>query len=104
MRLAAPLALAAALAAAPAAAAEPPPGAIPVEVTVGAAVGLCRDGWLICPASNAFCDDVGVATLRTGPQGLEVLGVKEGRTTCSAAAPTQVRAIFAVTVKAKPPP
>jgi hypothetical protein len=85
------------LAALPARAEEDRPH--PVEVGVGKAVPICETGTILCPALSPICDDTAVATMRVGDKGMEIVGVKAGKTLCSALAANQMRRVYEVTVR-----
>jgi hypothetical protein len=71
----------------------------PVTVGVGQAVGVCKTGTVICPVRSPICDDISVATVRSGNDGLEIVGVKPGKTLCSVVSMTGLRTLYAVTVR-----
>jgi hypothetical protein len=71
----------------------------PVTVGVGQSVSICKTGTIICPARVPICDDISVATVRDGKDGLEIVGVKPGTTLCSVMSAVAVRFIYAVTVR-----
>ena len=98
------LALAAALASAlPAAADEPRPREQPVApaavaLKVGESLRVCETRTVICPASAPICDDTSLVAIRDQGKGLEIVGLKPGRTLCSVMSANQARQVFAVTV------
>ncbi len=95
------LALAAALASAlPAAADEPRPREQPAAVAlkVGESLRVCDTRTVICPASAPICDDTSLVAIRDQGKGLEIVGLKPGRTLCSVMSANQARQVFAVTV------
>lgn len=98
------LALAAALASAlPAAADEPRPREQPVapaavSLKVGESLRVCETRTVICPASAPICDDTSLVAIRDQGKGLEIVGLKPGRTLCSVMSANQARQVFAVTV------
>ena len=71
----------------------------PLNVGVGQAVSICTTGTIVCPARSPICDDTSVATVRDGENGLEIVGVKPGKTLCSVVSATAFRTIYAVTVR-----
>jgi hypothetical protein len=82
--------------------AQNPPSAdkgYPITVGVGQGVSLCKTGTIICPARSPICDDISVATVRMGEDGLEIVGVKPGTTLCSVVSMTGLRTLYAVTVR-----
>jgi hypothetical protein len=85
----------------PVAAQNPPPPSksYPINVDVGQAVAICTTGTIICPARSPICDDTSVVTVRDGKNGLEIVGVKRGKTLCSVVSATAFRTIYAVTVR-----
>lgn len=100
------LALAAALASGlPAAADEPRPREQPAAVApaavalkVGESLRVCETRAVICPASAPICDDTSLVAIRDQGKGLEIVGLKPGRTLCSVMSANQARQVFAVTV------
>ena len=82
-----------------AASGSPVPGPFPITVPVGGSVKICRTGTIVCPATAPICDDSSIAVMRAGEEGLEIVGLKAGRTLCSAASASLVRRVYAVTVK-----
>lgn len=93
------LALAAALASAPPAD-EPRSREQPVAVAlkVGESLRLCETRTIICPASAPICDDTSLVAIRDQGKGLEIVGLKPGRTLCSVMSANQARQVFAVAV------
>lgn len=95
----------AALLAASALLAAPPPAAaaedrpFPVLLKVGETRAICKTGAVLCPAVGPICDDVTVATMRDGKDGLEIVALKPGRTLCSAGPVGGMRQVFGVTVE-----
>lgn len=85
----------------PVAAQNPPPASkpYPINIGVGQAVSICTTGTIICPPRSPICDDTSVATVRGGENGLEIVGVKPGKTLCSVVSATAFRTIYAVTVR-----
>jgi len=83
----------------PALAGEDQDAPYPVEVKAGQAFPICSTGTIICPATVPICDDVGVATMRDGARGMEIVGVKPGQTLCSAQSANQLRRVYRVTVR-----
>lgn len=73
-------------------------GTFPITVKVGGSVNICKSGTIICPATAPICDDGSVATMRDGSEGMEIVGVGAGQTTCSAMSSSFVRVVYAVTV------
>ena len=71
----------------------------PINIGVGQAVSICTTGTVVCPARSPICDDTSVATVRDGENGLEIVGVKPGKTLCSVVSATAFRTIYAVTVR-----
>lgn len=71
----------------------------PINLAVGQAESVCMTGTVICPATSPICDDVSVATVRLGKDGLEIVGVKPGKTLCSVQSANGIRALYAVTVR-----
>src|SRR5260370_34349478 len=57
----------------------------PLTVKAGESVAVCTTGTIMCPASDAICDDTSVATAVSTPDGLAYNGLKHGTTLCSAA-------------------
>jgi hypothetical protein len=74
-------------------------GQVPITVKAGKSVNICKTGTIICPATTPICDDTSVATMRDGAEGMEIVGVAAGSTTCSAMGTTMIRTIYSVTVK-----
>lgn len=70
-----------------------------VEVKVGERYPICRSGALMCPATVPICDDLGIATMEVGREGMEIVGVGRGRTICSAMSTNKLRAVFRVAVR-----
>ena len=101
MPIPARLALAAALLASPALADEPRPSdkAPAVVLKVGESVRICETRTVICPASAPICDDTSLVAIRDQGKGLEIVGLKPGRTLCSVMSANQARQVFAVTVE-----
>lgn len=71
----------------------------PITVGVGQAVSVCKTGTVICPVRSPICDDISVATVRGGKDGLEIVGVKPGKTLCSVVSLTGLRTLYTVTVR-----
>ena len=71
----------------------------PINLGVGQAVSVCKTGTVICPVRSPICDDISVATVRSGRDGLEIVGVKPGATLCSVVSLTGLRTLYAVTVR-----
>lgn len=71
----------------------------PITVGVGQGVSVCKTGTVICPVRSPICDDVSVATVRDGKDGLEIVGVKPGTTLCSVVSLTGLRTLYTVTVR-----
>lgn len=71
----------------------------PITLGVGQAVSICKTGTIICPARSPICDDLSVATVRGGKDGLEIVGVKPGATLCSVVGVTGLRTLYSVTVR-----
>jgi hypothetical protein len=100
MPSAARLALAAALlAASPALAEEPPAKAPAVTLKVGESLRICETRTVICPALAPICDDGSLVAIRDQGKGLELVGLKPGKTLCSVMSANQARQVFAVTVE-----
>ena len=80
--------------------------AFPLDVQVGKTVALCKTNTIICPASNAICDDTSVVGIETSDEGLVFKGLKPGTTTCSAgsSAGAGLRSVYKVTVLEKKGP
>ena len=80
------------------------PDAFPLEIPVGKAIALCKTNTIICPASNAICDDSSVVGVETSDAGLVFRGLKPGTTICSAgsSAGAGLRSVYRVTVKTAP--
>jgi hypothetical protein len=66
---------------------------------VGQAVSVCKTGTVICPVRSPICDDISVATVREGKDGLEIVGLKPGKTLCSVVSMTGLRTLYTVTVR-----
>lgn len=83
------------------AAQDPPPVDKPYPLTIGAGQGIsiCKTGTIICPARFPICDDISIATVRDGKDGLVIVGVKPGTTLCSVMSAVGVRFVYAVTVR-----
>jgi hypothetical protein len=82
--------------------AQDPPTAdmgYPIALGVGQSVSICKTGTVICPVRSPICDDVSVATVRSGKDGLEIVGVKPGVTLCSVVSLTGLRTLYRVTVR-----
>jgi hypothetical protein len=73
----------------------------PIELKVGETKAICKTGAVLCPAVGPICDDVSVATMVDGKDGLEIVALKPGRTLCSAGPPGGLRRVFGVTVVKK---
>jgi hypothetical protein len=71
----------------------------PITIGVGQSVSICKTGTVICPVRSPICDDLSVATVRSGKDGLEIVGVKPGKTLCSVASATALRTIYTITVR-----
>jgi hypothetical protein len=71
----------------------------PINVGVGQVVSICKTGTIICPARSPICDDISVATVRSGKDGLEIVGVKPGKTLCSVVSAGGLRTIYGITVR-----
>ena len=71
----------------------------PITVGVGQGVSVCKTGTVICPVRSPICDDISVASVRDGKDGLEIVGVKPGKTLCSVVSLTGLRTLFSVTVR-----
>jgi hypothetical protein len=71
----------------------------PITVGVGQSVSVCKTGTVICPVRSPICDDLSVATVRGGKDGLEIVGVKPGATLCSVVSMTGLRTLYSVTVR-----
>ena len=71
----------------------------PITIGVGQAVSVCKTGTVICPVRSPICDDLSVATVRGGKDGLEIVGVKPGATLCSVVGVTGLRTLYSVTVR-----
>lgn len=101
MPRAALLSLAALLAAPPALAEDSRPAdrAATVSLKVGEFVRICETGKVICPASAPICDDPSLVSIRDQGKGLELVGLKPGKTLCSVMSANQARQVFAVTVE-----
>jgi hypothetical protein len=93
--------VAALLAASPALADEPRPSdkAPAVVLKVGDSIRVCETRTVICPASAPICDDTSIVAIRDQGKGLEIVGLKPGRTLCSVMSANQARQVFAVTVE-----
>ena len=80
------------------------PDAFPLEMAVGKSVAVCKTNTIICPASNAICDDTSVVGIETSDEGLVFKGLKPGTTICSAGsgAGAGLRSVYRVTVKNGP--
>jgi hypothetical protein len=80
---------------------NPPTGDMgyPITLDVGQAVSICKTGTIICPARSPICDDISVATVRGGKDGLEIVGVKPGKTLCSVASAGGFRTFYSITVR-----
>ena len=87
--------------AAPSVAQDPPTADMgyPITLDVGQAVSICKTGTIICPARSPICDDISVATVRGGKDGLEIVGVKPGKTLCSVASAGGFRTFYSITVR-----
>jgi len=97
----APVALLLAITAMPIAAQDPPAvdSPYPITLRVGQAVSICKTGTIACPARFPICDDISIATVRDGKDGLVIVGVKPGTTLCSVVSAAAVRFLYAVTVR-----
>lgn len=71
----------------------------PITVAVNQSVSICKTGTVICPVRSPICDDLSVATVRGGKDGLEIVGVKPGATLCSVVGVTGLRTLYSVTVR-----
>jgi hypothetical protein len=71
----------------------------PITIGVGQSVSICKTGTVICPVRSPICDDLSVATVRGGKDGLEIVGVKPGATLCSVVGVTGLRTLYSVTVR-----
>ena len=71
----------------------------PITLGVGQAVSVCLTGTISCPARSPICDDISVATVRDGKDGLEIVGVKPGKTLFSVVSAAAVRFLYSVTVR-----
>jgi hypothetical protein len=71
----------------------------PINLGVGQAVSVCKTGTVICPVRSPICDDTSVATVRSGKDGLEIVGVKPGKTLCSVASAGGFRTFYSITVR-----
>jgi hypothetical protein len=71
----------------------------PITLRVGQAVSVCKTGTVICPVRSPICDDISVATVREGKDGLEIVGLKPGKTLCSVVSMTGLRTLYTVTVR-----
>jgi hypothetical protein len=71
----------------------------PITIGVGQGVSVCKTGTVICPVRSPICDDLSVATVRGGKDGLEIVGVKPGATLCSVVSVTGLRTLYSVTVR-----
>ncbi len=71
----------------------------PINIGVGESVSICKTGTVICPVRSPICDDLSVATVRGGKDGLEIVGVKPGKTLCSVVSLTGLRTLYSVTVR-----
>jgi hypothetical protein len=85
----------------PVSAGDPPASGEPYPITVGVGetVDICSTGTIMCPAYDPICDDIQVATMRLGGKGLEIVGLRPGKTLCSASSANFVRVVYAVTVR-----
>ena len=70
----------------------------PVRLEVGGTFDICASGTIMCPAFAPICDDLGIATVRDGPAGLQLVAVAPGTTLCSALSSNKLRAVYRVTV------
>jgi hypothetical protein len=93
------LALAAAAPARGAEADEP----LRIELAPGEVLPICRTGTILCPAKDAICDDLSVATAVSTAEGLALKGLKPGTTLCSAASASGsgVRRVYRIVVREK---
>ena len=71
----------------------------PITLGVGQSVSICKTGTVVCPVRSPICDDTSVATVRSGKDGLEIVGVKPGKTLCSVVSATALRTIYTITVR-----
>ena len=71
----------------------------PITIGVGQSVSICKTGTVVCPVRSPICDDISVATVRGGKDGLEIVGVKPGKTLCSVVSATALRTIYTITVR-----
>jgi len=81
----------------------PPPDSGPLEVVleVGEVYPVCGSGSILCPAGNAVCDDLKVATPVDTPSGPGWKAVGPGVTLCgaSSASGQGARRVYRVTVR-----
>lgn len=70
-----------------------------ITLSVGQSVSICKTGTVICPVRSPICDDISVATVRDGTDGLEIVGLKPGKTLCSVVSLTGLRTLYSVTVR-----
>jgi hypothetical protein len=74
----------------------------PLELTlqVGKALDVCATGTILCPASNARCDDPRVVVGEMTEAGLVFRGLMPGTTLCSAASLNAqgLRRVYRITV------
>jgi hypothetical protein len=77
------------------------PGPHPLSLKVGEVAAICKTGTIMCPASDAICDDPSIAEPADSPDGLAFKALKPGTTLCSAAsaAGSGLRRVYRITVK-----
>ena len=78
---------------------RPADRAATVSLKVGEFVRICETGKVICPASASICVDPSLVSIRDQGKGLELVGLKPGKTLCSVMSANQARQVFAVTVE-----
>jgi hypothetical protein len=70
-----------------------------IALRVGEFVRVCETKKVICPAIAPICDDSSIVAVRDQGKGLEIVGLKPGRTLCSVMSANQARQVFAVAVE-----
>ena len=80
--------------------------ALPMRIVIGESIALCSTGTLTCPAGAVICDDLSVVSVAADERGPLLMGVKLGKTLCSAASASGAgfRRLYQVTVVPKPEP
>jgi hypothetical protein len=71
---------------------------LPINLQVGSALNLCKEGLTVCPVTTSMCDDPKVAVIENEKEGAVVRGISPGTTLCAIMGSGAFRRVMKVTV------